>query len=153
MAQYNARPEETEQAEPKDGLVEIPGNTYAVRAELKALGATWDSVGRKWRIALEKLAQASAIVNNQGKAAPEMLAAAKRDASKSLTVEDLDDPFEQEGPRLVPITGNTYPVKDALKAIGATWDKDRRSWMIREEKADYARAIVAGDSNTEESEF
>ncbi|MDX1931205.1 MAG: hypothetical protein SFU56_01230 [Capsulimonadales bacterium] len=132
----------------KSETVPIPGNTYPVRAELKALGAVWDSEERQWRITPDKLPLARAIVDHQGKAAPESLTAAKRDAVKSVTVEELDDPFESEGdgPRQVPITGNTYPVKEALKALGATWDKDRRAWMIREEKAAYAQAIVRGET-------
>lgn len=42
----------------------------------------------------------------------------------------------------VAITGNTYPVKDALKALGAKWDADRKCWTITDSKADRARKIV-----------
>ena len=42
------------------------------------------------------------------------------------------------------ITGNTYPVKDSLKALGARWNSDQKAWMIDDEKADQARKIVAG---------
>lgn len=41
------------------------------------------------------------------------------------------------------IVGNTYPVKNALKALGAKWDADRKGWTIIEKKADEARKIVA----------
>jgi hypothetical protein len=44
----------------------------------------------------------------------------------------------------VAISGNTYPVKDQLKAIGAKWDTDRKCWTITDKKADEARKIVAG---------
>lgn len=43
----------------------------------------------------------------------------------------------------VAITGNTYPVKGALSALGATWNKASKAWMIDADKADEARAIVA----------
>ena len=43
----------------------------------------------------------------------------------------------------VAITGNTYPVKDALKALGAKWDADRKCWTITDQKADEARKLVA----------
>ena len=43
----------------------------------------------------------------------------------------------------VAISGNTYPVKDALKAIGAKWDSDRKAWTITDKKLDEAKAIVA----------
>lgn len=41
------------------------------------------------------------------------------------------------------ITGNTYPVKDELKALGARWNADKKAWMIDESKAGRAREIVA----------
>lgn len=41
------------------------------------------------------------------------------------------------------ITGNTYPVKDSLKALGARWNPDQKAWMIADDKADEARKIVA----------
>ena len=42
------------------------------------------------------------------------------------------------------ITGNTYPVKDALRALGAKWDADRKAWTITDKKADEARKLVEG---------
>lgn len=41
------------------------------------------------------------------------------------------------------ITGNTYPVKDQLKALGAKWDADAKGWRVPTDKADQAQAIVA----------
>lgn len=46
--------------------------------------------------------------------------------------------------KLVAITGNTYPVKDSLKAIGARWNPEAKCWMIAPEKAEEARRIVSG---------
>lgn len=43
---------------------------------------------------------------------------------------------------MVYITGNTYPVKDQLKALGARWDPNARAWMIDSSKAAQAKAIV-----------
>ena len=42
------------------------------------------------------------------------------------------------------ITGNTYPVKDAIKAMGGRWNADQKSWMVPDEKADDARKLVSG---------
>jgi hypothetical protein len=42
----------------------------------------------------------------------------------------------------VAIHGNTYPVKDELKAIGAKWDADQKCWTITAAKADQARKLV-----------
>lgn len=43
----------------------------------------------------------------------------------------------------VAITGNTYPVKDALKALGAKWDSGRKCWTISDKKLAEAQKIVA----------
>lgn len=119
-------------------LETIPGDTYAVRAELKTLGAVWDASERAWRIAPEKLPFAIAIVENQ------TLAPA---AASPTDIEAISDPFEDdaEGPRLVSLDkadGATYEARDALRAVGARWDKNQRSWLIREDKAEYARAVL-----------
>ena len=45
---------------------------------------------------------------------------------------------------LVAVSGNTYPVKDQLKALGARWNPDSKAWMVAADKADAARKIVAG---------
>jgi hypothetical protein len=41
------------------------------------------------------------------------------------------------------ITGNTYPVKDSLKALGARWNPDQKAWMVSDDKAEQAYKIVA----------
>ena len=41
------------------------------------------------------------------------------------------------------VTGNTYPVKDSLKALGARWDATAKGWRVPADKADAARALVA----------
>lgn len=43
----------------------------------------------------------------------------------------------------VAISGNTYPVKDQLKALGARWNPDAKAWMIPADRAEEARRIVA----------
>ena len=45
---------------------------------------------------------------------------------------------------LVAITGNTYPVKEQLKSLGARWNADAKCWMVAESQAIRAREIVAG---------
>ncbi len=41
------------------------------------------------------------------------------------------------------ISGNTYPVKDAIRALGGKWNKDDKAWMVPDDKAEEARALVA----------
>lgn len=42
----------------------------------------------------------------------------------------------------VAITGNTYPVKEQLKALGARWNGDIKAWMVAPDKAAAAQALV-----------
>jgi len=48
----------------------------------------------------------------------------------------------------VAITGNTYPVKEQIKALGGRWNADQKAWMIPADKADAARKLVAGASKS-----
>lgn len=43
---------------------------------------------------------------------------------------------------MIAITGNTYPVKDQIKALGGKWDAASKSWMVPDDKADQARALL-----------
>lgn len=45
---------------------------------------------------------------------------------------------------VVAVTGNTYPVKEQLKQLGARWNPLRKAWMVTADKSDQAKAIVAG---------
>ena len=47
------------------------------------------------------------------------------------------------------ITGNTYPVKESIKALGGTWSKASKGWLVPDESADKARAIVASAGPSE----
>lgn len=40
------------------------------------------------------------------------------------------------------ITGNTYPVKDQIKALGGRWNRAAQGWDVPADTADQARAIV-----------
>lgn len=42
------------------------------------------------------------------------------------------------------VTGNTYPVKDAIKAMGGRWDAANKGWRVPAAKAAEAQAIVSG---------
>ena len=44
---------------------------------------------------------------------------------------------------LVAITGNTYPVKDQIRALGGRWNPETKSWMVPETQATAARALVS----------
>jgi len=43
---------------------------------------------------------------------------------------------------MVAISGNTYPVKDQIKALGGRWNADAKVWMVPAERAEQARKLV-----------
>ncbi len=43
------------------------------------------------------------------------------------------------------ITGNTFPVRVELRDMGGQWNAGLKAWMVPDEKADLARALV-GDA-------
>ena len=40
------------------------------------------------------------------------------------------------------ITGNTYPVRAELRNMGGQWNAAAKAWMVPDDKADEARALV-----------
>lgn len=42
------------------------------------------------------------------------------------------------------IVGNTYPVKDAIKALGGRWDVAAKGWRVPSAVAARAQSLVAG---------
>lgn len=45
--------------------------------------------------------------------------------------------------KMVGIAGNTFPVKDGLKAMGGRWNPDQKMWMVPLSKLGAAEALVA----------
>ncbi len=43
---------------------------------------------------------------------------------------------------MVLVTGNTYPVKDAIKALGGQWDRAAKGWRVPDDRAAEAFALV-----------
>ena len=41
------------------------------------------------------------------------------------------------------ITGNTYPVKNQIKALGGTWNRACQGWNVPAANAEAARQLVA----------
>ena len=56
-----------------------------------------------------------------------------------------------ETPLLAAISGNTYPVRTQLRAMGGRWDADRRAWMVPAERAEEARRLVGAAPRTSAS--
>lgn len=41
------------------------------------------------------------------------------------------------------ISGNTYPVRDQIKALGGRWNPTSKTWSVPDDKAEQARRLVA----------
>lgn len=54
---------------------------------------------------------------------------------------------------MVAVSGNTYPVKDALRAMGGKWDASAKAWLVPDEKAEEAKALVAGTPKSVKKEL
>ena len=108
------------QTEDGDALVPIRGNTYAVREQLKALFGKWNANDKVWEVPASHAAEARTLVAAQPPQQPRL---------------DIRD--------WVPVKGNTYPVKDVLKAqFGARWDAPIKAWIVAPDKISAAQAIV-----------
>lgn len=57
-------------AKPALEWVDVKGNTYPVRQQLKELGARWDGYAKVWKVRADKAEAANAIVNPPKPAAP-----------------------------------------------------------------------------------
>lgn len=44
---------------------------------------------------------------------------------------------------LVLVTGNTYPVREQLAALGGKWDAVKKGWHVAQSRAEEARRLVA----------
>jgi hypothetical protein len=59
-------------------------------------------------------------------------------------------PIEIRGTRAY-VTGDTYPIRDRLKAVGCHWDSESRLWWIGKAKADaVAEIVTAHESKPQE---
>jgi hypothetical protein len=103
----------------------LSGNTFPIKDKLRAAGAHWDRDRSSWWTSKESAAlEFAAEVNAQG---------AELDAVRAATA----------GEELVAIEGNTYPIKDKLRAMGGTWDAGAKVWRVPSSKAEEAKALVA----------
>ena len=59
---------------------------------------------------------------------------------------DTTNPEQNETMQL--ITGNTYPVRQEIKALGGKWNPPRQGWEVPDDNAEQARALVAGSPSS-----
>jgi len=104
------------------------GNTYPIKDALKRIGAKWDADAKAWWVGTAKRGELEALLAEQP--APSGAESLPALSGKS-----------------VPVTGNTYPVRDQLRALGGSWDAAAKTWMIDEARLALALAVVAKGSS------
>lgn len=103
------------------------GNTYPLREQLRDMGGHWDGEAKAWWVGSGKRAQLEKLVAKHA-----FRAEAPRASSGSSS------------PTMVAIEGNTYPVREQIRALGGRWDGASKVWMVPAGKATEARKLVAG---------
>jgi hypothetical protein len=99
----------------------LRGNTRPIKGQLKEAGCHWDPEEGAWWTSKRDVAER---FQREASALPEPPAPCEPSA---------DD---------VAITGNTYSIRDQLRALGGRWDAARKVWMVPADRADEARALV-----------
>lgn len=100
--------------------------SFAAKDELKRAGARWDPDSKAWWMGAAKRSAAEALVAR--------LDSAARALEASL-------PPASGG--MVEVSGNTYPVRDRLRALGGEWDGQVKVWRVPESRLPQATALVA----------
>lgn len=108
------------QTEDGDALVQIRGNTYPIREQLKALGGRWNADDKVWEVPASNSAEALVLAKSQPPKQP-----------------------LPEAKDWVPVKGNTYAAKDILKAqFNARWDGVSRTWLVAPDNLADAQRVV-----------
>lgn len=53
----------------------------------------------------------------------------------------------EEGNRIY-VTGNTYPIRDALRSVGAKWDPTSKRWWVVPAKRQEVEAVLASNASS-----
>lgn len=105
----------------------IVGDTFPIKDAIKEAGGHWDKELKQWWIGTKKRAEIEAAI-------------AKASASGAMTA---DHYTPTTGEAFVRVEGNTYPVKDRLRAMGGRWNGDAKVWEVPASQAERARGAVA----------
>jgi len=99
---------------------------YSAKDKIKSAGCSWDSEQKAWWTG--KADVAVALVAELA-----LVTAASEQAQAALPAATSE---------MVTVLGNTYPVRDRLRALGGQWDAVAKAWRVPSSRADMARAAV-----------
>ncbi len=100
------------------------GNTFPAKDAIKGIGGRWDADAKAWWVGAALRAEAVALI-------VEISAQQNRAAAALPALTG----------KLVPVPGNTYAARGALRDLGASWDAAAKQWMI-----DASRLTLATDA-------
>lgn len=105
--------------------VYLRGETYSLRHQLRNLGAHWDADHGAWWVGAGKRAEVQALI--------------ERAAAKAAAREAALPPATSE---MVPVRGDTYPIRDQLRELGGRWDGASKTWLVPASRLDAAKALL-----------
>lgn len=104
---------------------------FSAKDEIKRTGAHWDPDAKSWWLGAAKRSVAEALL------AKIQEAATKREAE-----------LPPATGAMVEVAGNTYAVRDQLRAMGAEWDGQAKVWRVPASRLGAANALVASAPKT-----
>ena len=102
------------------------GNTFPAKDQIKGIGGRWDADAKAWWVTPAQRAEAVALVT-ESTVAQDRVAA----SLPALTG------------KLVPVPGNTYNARTALRDLGASWDAASKAWLVDASRLTMAQDAVA----------
>jgi hypothetical protein len=105
------------------------GAPFSAKDTLKSAGAHWDPDVKAWWMGTSNRAEAEAVLDKITAQQASLVAA-------EASLPPISGP-------LVDVGGNTYPVRDQLRAIGGQWDAARKVWRVPESRLAHAQKLVA----------
>lgn len=128
--------------EARSALALVTGNTYPHRVALRAMGGKWDAEAQGWRVPQDRAGEACALVAGVAVAFVGAQRAQAPRPQQAQRPAPRRDGRAQRGPSTVLVEGDTFPVRDALRAMGGRWDRTAKAWRIPADRAADARALV-----------
>ncbi len=98
---------------------------FAVKDKLKAAGAKWDPQEKSWWMGSKNASKAETL-------AAKLSGSAAGAQKKKIEFKTDMDRRRKEG---LVLRGNTYAIKDKIKAAGGVWDSWDKSWLLPDRSA------------------
>lgn len=111
-------------------MVPVMGDTWSVRAELKALGARWNARERTWYVPADRAEAARVLVGDNARPYRGRAPARQQTAAPAPVARPAAAPVA-----MLAVYGQTYQSRAAIKAMGGRWNRDEGRWYVPASRA------------------